>query len=525
MNGREWASTARPYAAALALAALLGGCSAPPAAETPPPSPTPEATLSPVWSDWSRLEPYEPLEAVYTRRYPAPADTLIPAGDYGPLIPFQGGRLSRGGEWGGWEDFYFLYGLVTLKGEVVLDPVLTGYTELATLPRGGPDTLLLSRMVPGPEGTMVERSALCARDGSWCTEFVYEYDWDQLCDRGVEGGLPLLRDGQYYVLLDAETGEEMRVIDLSPALAAGMEYPQSLLYNSLMAADSPYLDIYGPLGGREQCYLLNGDTGEILPLPREVHYVAPLSRELFCAYTNQGAGLLSPDGTWVVEPVYQLLIPTAAGMALAQDAQGGWTLLSAQGEPIRSIDAAYEFQWQDSYCKFAQGDQTLILDPEGQLRTFPPGTWTTVQDGWFIYDEGEELVFQRGQEERRLPAVDDISAIQGDYVLFGAYGEPSVLGNLATGELMALDASLGSFYPPSLDPISGRVYLESYREDGVHTILDTDGTVLAQFQSGAYYIGYSPVGELLRHVTETEFELLDREGDVVFRWRIPQGMD
>ena len=90
---------------------------------------------------------------------------------------------------------------------------------------------------------------------------------------------------------------------------------------------------------------------------------------------------------------------------------------------------------------------------------------------------------------------------------------------------MTLDDSLGSFYPPSLDPISGRVYLESYREDGVHTILDTDGTVLAQFQSGAYYIGYSPVGELLRHVTETEFELLDREGDVVFRWRIPQGMD
>ena len=55
--------------------------------------------------------------------------------------------------------------------------------------------------------------------------------------------------------------------------------------------------------------------------------------------------------------------------------------------------------------------------------------------------------------------------------------------------------------------------------------MDHTGALLAQFQGGSYYVGYSPVGDLLRHVTESEFELLDREGNVVFRWLIPLGMD
>ena len=60
LPGRKWASTARPYAFALSLCLLLTGCVAPEPEPTPTPEPSAEASLSPVYSDWSKLEPYAP---------------------------------------------------------------------------------------------------------------------------------------------------------------------------------------------------------------------------------------------------------------------------------------------------------------------------------------------------------------------------------------------------------------------------------------------------------------------------------
>ena len=101
MRGRERAGNApKGYAIVLALV-LLSGCTTP-TTETPAPTPveTPEVTFSPVYTDWSKLEPYTPADRgeVYIRYWGEPRFTLTPSPDYGPLVAFRGsaeiGRAS-----------------------------------------------------------------------------------------------------------------------------------------------------------------------------------------------------------------------------------------------------------------------------------------------------------------------------------------------------------------------------------------------------------------------------------------------
>ncbi len=105
----------RPWGLLAALL-LLSGCAG--GVEGSPSSDEPEA-LSPVYTDWSKLTNYEAPEERFTRRYTAFTDHLIPAEDYGPLLPYVG--AVTGDRYTNVEK----YGLVTLEGEIVTDPVYT----------------------------------------------------------------------------------------------------------------------------------------------------------------------------------------------------------------------------------------------------------------------------------------------------------------------------------------------------------------------------------------------------------------
>ena len=96
---------------------LLAGCA--PQAETSVVQP--DDTGSPVYTDWSKLTPYEPQSPVYT--YHAGycgADRFQPRDDYGALLPYIGRYASM-------EQYVIntlpFYGLVTSSGELVSDPV------------------------------------------------------------------------------------------------------------------------------------------------------------------------------------------------------------------------------------------------------------------------------------------------------------------------------------------------------------------------------------------------------------------
>ena len=55
---------------------------------------------------------------IANRRYEAYTDALIPAGDYGELVPYIGGEVMPAGPF-----TTYLYGLATHEGEIVTDPV------------------------------------------------------------------------------------------------------------------------------------------------------------------------------------------------------------------------------------------------------------------------------------------------------------------------------------------------------------------------------------------------------------------
>ena len=175
LSGRKWAGIIRVRGLALGLCLLLAGCGereieATPAV-TPPPEPTAAVSVSPVYTDWSKLEPYEAPEVKYTRQQEAFMDTFLP-GDYGAVIPFAGAALTREESWSGYYDTYNLYGLVTLEGEVVTDPVFSSAYALKERDMWGgitenPGVWLLGKVLPSPHGGEPEEwFALCAMDGS-----------------------------------------------------------------------------------------------------------------------------------------------------------------------------------------------------------------------------------------------------------------------------------------------------------------------------------------------------------------------
>lgn len=184
----------------LALLGLLTGCGA--AAKE----------ASPVYADWSRLEPYEPPEPVYTEFSPYSGEALQPREDYGPLLPYVGAYPDTDSYMGSLP----LLGLVTADGAVVTDPV---YAQIQMAgeyqPSYGPFLLLYRGECSGYEttewGTYPVGGfslTVAAPDGSWVRELGQDYinplalEGDRLALTGRDGSALILNgdgtDGTYF---------------------------------------------------------------------------------------------------------------------------------------------------------------------------------------------------------------------------------------------------------------------------------------------------------------------------------------
>lgn len=159
----------------LALALLLSACGDPEPQQTPEPTPP----RSGVAVHWDVLTPRP--ENIAERRYEGYTDRLIPADDYGDLMPYIGGEAATD-----WEQSWF-YGLATHDGEIVTDPVYTEVNALGWFDyRQGKtrheDVLILRSAVPTDEASypqdewtpkFEDRYGLAAIDGSWYTGQIY----------------------------------------------------------------------------------------------------------------------------------------------------------------------------------------------------------------------------------------------------------------------------------------------------------------------------------------------------------------
>ena len=163
----------KPIPALLALLLLLTGCRPPaPVQATPTPEPTPAPTpLSPVYTDWSKLTPYEPTPPLYTLHPGYQAGGLEARSDYGTLLPYIG-------KYSGMDRYVIdklpLWGLVNDRGELVCGPV---YARVSFLD----DFLLLYRGDPAhydPENSYSDGRfslTLTAPDGRWTRDLAGDY--------------------------------------------------------------------------------------------------------------------------------------------------------------------------------------------------------------------------------------------------------------------------------------------------------------------------------------------------------------
>ena len=164
--------------ALILIAALLtlAGCTVQPApTPTPAPEPTPTPTeepFSPVWTDWSKLEPYEAATPVYTLHTGYCGDGPVQArDDYGALLVYIGKYADMAMMYV--EPYLPFYGLVNDKGEVITDPVyssITFYDDFLVLERGDPDGIAGNSWAAG-----TYTRTIAAADLSWVLELEDEY--------------------------------------------------------------------------------------------------------------------------------------------------------------------------------------------------------------------------------------------------------------------------------------------------------------------------------------------------------------
>lgn len=538
----------------LALLLTLTACTRPTAQVTPTPEPaeTPADTWSPVYADWSKLTPYETKKPVYTRRYAGYTDRLIPADDYGLLLPYAGQAVTATAEWSyyhGIYDTYYRYGLVTLTGEVVTDPVFADVSELvlrdgAGVPLADTGAMVLTKVFVGEEGEPKALSAIAARDGSWCTDFLYEYDWEMGLGLDKTGQvLPLRKAGEKIALLDLTTGAELREVDFSSFLppdldpetdwwnVSGFEFDRAegwctlnLSVSQQIEGQSVYTDtplLFDPHGNR-------------VPLDSNVHQVGAFSEGLAPAQDYFDLwGYINTAGAWVIRPAYSYAGPFSEGHAQVTSGERTSFFIGLHGDPLtQPVDCDYVQQHGDYwYFMGSEWDTALVYDRNLQRVDSPlSGQFTPVafrEEGWAscLSGNGSQIILARGLEAHRFPAdLGEIQDLHGDRVLFSKNEEKGWTTTLTdlNGRTLGRweDWNWAYFIQDDLTgewTVRGVTFVGEDYARSATDYYDLDGNPI--------YLDLTdrePVAGLLRRQTEDAFELLTPEGETVFYWPIPQ---
>lgn len=530
----------------LVLALMLSACTPAPVETSTPPTQAPAPSGPLVYTDWSQLGPHEKPEkpiSKFTRRYEEFTDTLIPADDYGPLVPFPGAVVTRPEEDGWGLEDYNLYGLMTLEGEVVVDPVFSlAYAPSIWDGRSDQtrelDCLILQKVVKDENGEPVDVAALCARDGSWCTGFDYTFDWEMLMNRTEENIIPMWRASQSMVFLDVRTGEAVRTIDLSGVMERWPDAAWSLIYNLR------YGERYAIFSDDTAHYLFDSETGEVqvleelLNVELESPYSVPFYEGLCAVQTASGWGYIDGNGNWVTDPIYEEAWPFEDGRALVRDEQaGGWyTYIDHSGKvvytlpdggPIRDGEyLGYEAMGQRHYLD--KNFQPIPL-PEDFTAPMSYGDWfyqqlpapsPTVPGGWAFWNvrTGVRWDFPGSWEF-------DYS-LSGNYVLFHSRENTKdyALADLTTGDLTELGR--WSYLCFRQDELTGEPYLQLSGFDGGESEWQRmDGSILYRSDKDWGWRA-SFWGDRVLLVTDTAATLTDLEtGELLFSWPLRSAAD
>ncbi len=233
-------------------------------------------------------------------------------GDYGLLIPYAGRRLTdtEMAETG------CLYGLMTMTGAVVVDPVYSSVWASG-------DLLVLGGAVNGEQ-----RYALAALDGSWCTDFEY------LRAMGGSNGLVLFTPATVVLIgLDGDTEAVLNMDDL------GIDQEG---FNTMLL---------GPVegGGGEW-------VSDKLSIFYEYDERSGASRIRYYDLTKRAVKTMDLEDWAELYPDYEYNEPPVEGAF--------WIYDSILGEDAPAILAKYEWEGEGSHDTFYHSDGSPIEELE-----------------------------------------------------------------------------------------------------------------------------------------------------------------
>ena len=430
----------RSGAPVLLAAALLAGCSLQGSGgdTSAPPD-------SGVAEHWSVLEGEARLPAVGTRWTSGPMEELTPSPDYGELVPYAGAGyylVYPDGEGGTVQSpsLSSLFGLMTVDGCAVLDPVCTGIYASSYLDGQGTSHTLpvweLTRTDPEAGNPGNGRlTALAARDGSWAAPFRY---W-------AAAGSPLgifAGDDTGLSLLSTETGEVLKSWTWAQLGVEDLEdfpwFANNMEATAQWAGDAFFLGIWGE---GNTAHLLDPETGAVTTLSAQAWYErdgarytaqtgwqaeaaedgtvtvskgdtsytfqSPLpavqypyvqeDRVFFYDYGSSAAAVTTLEGQTVLTAPLGQLNPLFGEDVryLAACPQDGadWTLYSWDGEALITLPGG-----TGSWC-FLQGPLVEVLGQEGAAY-YRPDTGECVFRAWFDLEERPGLDQSEVQPEQ-----------------------------------------------------------------------------------------------------------------------------
>ena len=425
----RWKSTLPAVLAAV----LLAGCAGP-APEVSDVSQTSSSGVE-VEEHWSVLGDTQRLPAVGTRWQEGPMEELVPGADYGELVPYAGAGyylVYQDGEGGTIQSpsLSSLYGLMTVDGCVVLDPVCTNIVQLFYTDSQGAGVDLpvwkLTQSAPA-EHAPDNQVALSAGDGSWSTGFQY---W-------AAAGSPLgifAAGPEGLSLLDSASGvqtsfwswESLGIDQLEIASSFQEVAPYSL---AQWVAGAVYLGFLGD--DWNTVYLLDPDTGLVTavsaqtwfeqealwyapeegwrvesgedgtvtvskgetvytfqsPLPGDQYPYARLDRVLFQDYGEDAFAVTTLEGQTIL-PAQKGQLTVLEGedsryLAVQPEGEKDWTLYSWDGEAGETLPGA-----ADSWCE-TSGPLICVHAPDNAAY-YRPDTGECVFRAWFTLEDRTE---------------------------------------------------------------------------------------------------------------------------------------
>ncbi len=496
--------------ATLSLLALTA-CQAPSSSDLPPPP----SDSGGVQLDWGALTDYEPPENQYTRRYDNFADHLIPAGDYGPLIPFPGRRVYT--EWMG---DTWLYGLVTQKGEIIVDPVYSTASVLRQYDMAQGHSvylpyLLLEKVDYDPAAEKeVWDITVAALDGSWARDSYTLF-------AGGSSDVLLLGTADGYLEALSSDGslrwrKSFAELNLPDTVT---EFGETLSISEGVAC---YWDNY--YAPERTVYYLNTADGTLTQrsgggLP------GVFSDGLAAAWQEQDGqtryGYVDHTGAWVIAPQYIAADPFRDGIALVQLPdqtqalidQEGTVLLHCTGGELLSfqdpdgarlyLEAVYtgerplgEFYRAEQYCVNAAYDKNLQpheTPAAGEMILwYYNGYWLNPGDN--LWENGKLTVgTARSEIALTLPAgYIPYGAVQTDggmlLHLSASDGSRDTSAFYDSAGRLRIDAAPYTGISETTDYITGKSFLVGHAPDNMrYDLYDSAGSPLLSLPANNWY--------------------------------------